>query len=229
MGARSAVYFAPPPGSALEAFGCGWLGRALDGTPLAQPTVPGIEPARLVEITRSPRHYGFHGTLKAPFALVDGRAQDALDEAVEAFARQCSPFEIALKVGSLSGFIALVPAGPSAALQELAADCVEAFEAFRAPPDDAEIARRRASGLTPRQDRHLLRYGYPYVLDDFRFHMTLTERLQPPERDKVLAILAERAAPLCAEPLTIDAIAIFEQPSRKAAFTLRRRFRFARA
>jgi putative phosphonate metabolism protein len=224
---RSAVYVAPAPGSALEAFGCGWLGRALDGSPLTQPAVPGIDPARLLEITSSPRHYGFHGTLKAPFALAAGKSADALGEAVEAFARGREAFEITLEVGSLGGFIAFVPAASSASLDALAADCVEAFDGFRAPLDEAEIARRRASGLSPRQDRHLLRYGYPYVLDDFRFHMTLTERLQPPERDGVLALLAARAAPICAKPLTIDAIAIFEQPSREAPFTLRRRFPFA--
>jgi putative phosphonate metabolism protein len=226
MEGRSAIYFAPAQGSVLEAFGCGWLGRALDGTPLAQPAVPGIDPARLWEITRSPRHYGFHGTLKAPFALAEATSPDALDEAVEAFARNQAPFEITLKVGSLGGFIAFVPAAPSVALDALAADCVEAFDSFRAPLDEVDIARRRASCLTPRQDRHLLRYGYPYVLGDFRFHMTLTERLRAPERDDVLAILAARAAPICAEPLTIDAIAIFEQPSREVPLTLRRRFPF---
>lgn len=226
MGARSAVHFAPAPGSALEAFGCGWLGRALDGSPLAQPLVPGIDPARLSEITSSPRHYGFHGTLKAPFALTAGSSAEALGEAVEAFARAREPFEITLQVGSLGGFVAFVPATSSSALDALAADCVEAFDGFRAPLDEAEIARRRASGLSPRQDRHLLRYGYPYVLDDFRFHMTLTERLRAPEHNRVLAILAERAAPVCAEPLRIDAISIFRQPSREVPFVQHRRFAF---
>jgi putative phosphonate metabolism protein len=228
MSVRSAIYFAPAPGSALEAFGCGWLGSALDGTPLAQPAIQGIDPARLVEITRSPRHYGFHGTLKAPFAPADGTGPEALEEAVDGFARSRAPFDVALKVDSLDGFIALVPAAAAPALDALAADCVEAFDGFRAPLDEAEIARRRASGLSPRQDRHLLRYGYPYVLDDFRFHLTLTERLSPPERDRVLAILAERAAPICTTPLRVDAIAIFEQPSRKAPFRLRQRFAFGR-
>jgi putative phosphonate metabolism protein len=226
MGARSAIYFAPASGSALEAFGCGWLGRALDGAPLAQPAVFGLDRARLWEITGSPRYYGFHGTLKAPFALADGRSAESLDEAIDGFVRRRAPFDVRLKIGSLDGFIAFVPAAASPALDALAADCVQAFVGFRVLPDDAEIARRRAAGLTPRQDRYLLRYGYPYVLDDFRFHMTLTERLQPPERDEVLAILAERAAPICAKPLRIDAIATFEQPSRDAPFILRRRFPF---
>ena len=226
MGARSAIYFAPAPGSALEAFGCGWLGRTLDGAPLAQLPVAGIDQARLWEITRSPRHYGFHGTLKAPFALAEGRSAHELDDAVGRFARHRAPFEITLRIGSLDGFIALVPAAASAALDELAADCVEAFDGFRRPLDEAEIARRRSVGLTPRQERFLLRYGYPYVLEDFRFHMTLTERLYAPEQDHVLAILTERAAAICSRPLEIDAIATFEQPSRDAPITLRRRFPF---
>jgi hypothetical protein len=80
-GARFAVYFAPAPGSDLETFGCGWLGRGLRGEDLPQPLVTGVAPARLAEITRSPRHYGFHGTLKAPFALADGTAPGILDAA----------------------------------------------------------------------------------------------------------------------------------------------------
>jgi putative phosphonate metabolism protein len=229
MVGRSAIYYAPAPGSALEAFGCSWLGQALDGTPLAQPAVPGIEPARLAEITRSPRHYGFHGTLKAPFSLADGGSSESLDGAVAAFARGRTPFEITLQAGSLGGFIAFVPTAPSTALNALAADCVETFDGFRAPLGDAEIAYRRASGLTPCQDAYLLRYGYPYVLDEFRFHMTLTERLQAPERDRVLRVLAERATLVCASPLTIDAISVFAQSARDAPFTQRRRFPFGRA
>jgi putative phosphonate metabolism protein len=228
MSWRSAIYLAPEPDSALEAFGCGWLGRALDGAPLAQSVVSGMEPARLFEITRSPRHYGFHGTLKAPFVLASGRSAAALDQAAESFARHRRPFEVRLQLGSLGGFIALLPAAPSPALDALAAECVEAFDPFRGPIAEAEIARRRASGLTPRQDSYLLRYGYPYVLDNFRFHMTLTERLSAPEHDRVLAILRERAAPICAKPLRVDAIAVFEQPSAEAPFTLRRRFAFGR-
>jgi 2'-5' RNA ligase len=204
------------------------VGRALDGAALAQPDIPGIDPARLFAITRSPRHYGFHGTLKAPFALAAGMSPAALDEAADAFARGRAPFEVRLEVGSLDGFIALVPAASAPALDALAADCVEAFDRFRAPLAEAELARRRAAGLTPRQDRNLRRYGYPYVLDDFRFHMTLTERLQAPEHDRVLALLAERAAPICAGQLSIAALALFEQPSRDAPFVLRRRFAFGR-
>lgn len=227
-GPRCAIYFAPPPGSDLETFGCTWLGRRLDGQSVAQPRLDGVAPTRLEEVTRSPRHYGFHGTLKAPFALAEGTSPEDLDAAAEAFARHRAPLEVVLRPSSLGGFLALVPAERSAALDRLATDCVTAFEAHRGPLEDEEIARRRAAGLTPRQDAYLMRYGYPYVLDDFRFHMTLTERLQPPEHDELLAILAERAAPVCAAPVVVGAISIYEQPDRSVPFVLRRRYPFGR-
>lgn len=226
---RSAIYFAPPAGSALETFGCGWLGRTLDGKQLAPPTVAGIAADRLVDITRSPRHYGFHGTLKAPFSLTEEASSEDLGRAVARFARERTPFEISIRVDSLGGFLAFVPAAPASELNDLAARCVETFEPFRAPLDEAELARRRAANLSERQDRYLQRYGYPYVMDEFRFHMTLTERLQPPERDRVLSLLTEQAAAICAEPLVIGEIAVFDQPNRESPFVLRQRYPFGRS
>ena len=50
---------------------------------------------------------------------------------------------------------------------------------FARPPGAAELERRRKAGLSAAQEKMLLRWGYPYVLDEFRFHLTLTGRLQP--------------------------------------------------
>jgi hypothetical protein len=69
-------------------------------------------------------------------------------------------------VGSISGFIAVIPAEPPAELIRLAADCVSAFDSFRAPLTEADRARRNPSQLTPKQREHLDRWGYPYVMDD---------------------------------------------------------------
>src|SRR3546814_3179533 len=77
-------------------------------------------------------------------------------------------FRSPLRLVILDGFLALVPSGPSDALEALAAGCVQRFERFRAPPSALELARRRSNGLTPRQERNLKDWGYPYVLEDFR-------------------------------------------------------------
>lgn len=228
MSARYAIYLAPPAGSPLEEFARNWLGRDhITGQTLQQPVVDGIDAARLRAITASPRLYGFHATMKAPFRLAGGRNIDDLHHAAKAFAKARRSFSVQLTPRSLKGFLALVPASPSCALDRLAADCVREFEPFRAQLSEGDIQRRRRSPLTPRQDAQMLQWGYPYVFDDFSFHMTLTERLAEPERDSVLAVLQREMAPLLDEPFSVREIAIYAQAERRLPFTLDARFPFA--
>lgn len=222
---RYAVYFAPPPACPLGRFAAEWLGRdPFTDTVLPRGSWPGLDPARHEAITASPRRYGFHATLKAPFAPAEGVTRGDLHGAVEALAARHAPFELPLRLGVLSGFLALVPARPSAALAALAAACVRELDPLRAPLGESELARRRRSPLTPAEDAHLLRWGYPYVLDRFRFHMTLTERLQEPELGQVRALLEERLVPLCEAPLRFDALTVFEEPGPGAPFAVTGRY-----
>jgi hypothetical protein len=114
-------------------------------------------------------------------------------------------------VDSISGFIAVVPRERSDELERFAADCVTAFDAFRAPLTAEERARRNPQRLTARQCAYLDRWGYPYVMDEFRFHMTLTGRLDAARRETVLAMLRDRFAIIALERLVIDRIAVFCQ------------------
>lgn len=229
MSRRFAVYYAPPPGSALEAFGRSWIGRDhVTGDAVEPPPVAGLSAARQREIAAFPRAYGFHATLKAPFELRERRQRALLVEAVAAFAAERQPFAAPpLEIHGLSGFIAFKLGAPSVEMDRLAADCVTAFEPFRAPLRTADIERRRAGGLTERQDRYMLAFGYPYVFEEFRFHMTLTGRLQDPERSAVLQALRALAAPLEGRPLPVDAICLYEQAGRDEPFVLTGRFPFS--
>jgi putative phosphonate metabolism protein len=227
MTRRYAIYFAPPPGSALAELGAEMLGRdAETGGARPQPRLDGIDPDRLRAITEDARHYGFHATLKAPFPLADGISGAALHDAAASFAADGAPaIGPALALASIGGFLALVPSAVAPAVHALADACVEAFDRFRAPLSAAELERRRRSPLTPAQDRHLERWGYPYVFEEFRFHMTLTARLNDgAEHERVRAVLAERTAPVCRDPLVIDAIAVFEQADRQAPFRITGRY-----
>jgi len=86
------------------------------------------------------------------------------------------------------------------------------FDGFRAPADAAEIAKRRAAGLTDRQDAYLLRWGYPYVLEDFRPHFTLTGRIKDAaEREALFGYLDGQLAPFLAEPLPLAELCLFGQ------------------
>jgi len=231
MPERLAIYFAPRRGSALARFGDSWLGRGVEaGAAMDQPKLASIAPTRLATLTEAPRHYGFHGTLKPPFVLAAGSDMAQLQSAAAAFAAERAGFVLPrLKLEAIGKFLALTPAEPVAELAALAADCVHAFDAFRAPPEPAELAKRLSAGLTPRQAELLARWGYPYVLDEFRFHLTLTGSIDDAaERDAVRAEIAALVAPLCTEPVPVDAICLFHQPDREAPFRLIARHGFGR-
>ncbi|MFC3228599.1 DUF1045 domain-containing protein [Marinibaculum pumilum] len=223
---RYAIYYAPPAQHPLHALGSAWLGRdALTGAAAAQPATR-LPPEELAAVTRSPRRYGFHATLAPPLQLARGRDIAGLEAAVAALAARTDPFSLPLELGSIQGFLALRPAARLPEVDALAAACVEVAEDFRAPPGEAELARRRAAGLTPRQEALLQRWGYPYVMDEFRFHMTLSERLEEPRRSRVLAALQAHFAGALDRPVSLDALTIFAEPAPGGPFHHHRRFPF---
>lgn len=225
--ARYGIYFAPHEDSALWRTACAWLGRdpAADVS-VDRPLVAWAEDEDARAATESPRHYGFHATLKAPFALAAGSKEETLTAELDAFATRCKPFALPLTVGVLDGFLALRPAEPSYPLQALADACVETFDPFRAPASADELARRRKNGLTPQQHEMLERWGYPYVFETYRFHMTLTGRLDEPRHAVFREGLADLFATALADPVMVDSICLFAQPSRRHPFRLIRRHTF---
>lgn len=224
---RYAIYFLPASDTALWRFGSSVVGYdACTGQDVAPPNHPYLTTTDRSSWTREPARYGFHATLKAPFVLAAGKDEPALLAAADAFAREYCAFDLAeLAVRAIGSFIALVPTEPSAAVQRLAGDCTRAFDAFRAPLSEADRRRRLESPLTERQIENLDRWGYPYVLDDFRFHMTLTGPLDAPARDRLLPALSDLYATIAA-PVTIDAITVCRQETRESRFVALQRFPF---
>ncbi|MFO1132229.1 MAG: DUF1045 domain-containing protein [Hyphomicrobiales bacterium] len=220
---RHAIYFAPPPGTIFHDLGSRWIGRdAFTGEACEQPDLAGIG-----VVTGDPRRYGFHATLKPPFALRETVNAEALLRAVAALAAGQQGFAVALKVAVLDQFLALVPREPSEALERLAERTVRELDGFRQPPSEDELARRRTSDLTPSQERHLAEWGYPYVFGDFRFHMTLTERLPPAYIERFKAAAEAHFAPVLAAPLAIDGLTHFTEAARGAPFIATRQFPFS--
>ncbi len=219
---RYAIYYVPTPDSGLNRFGAHLLGYdAFSGEDLPFPS--GILQAApdWGDLTNDPRKYGFHATLKAPMSLADGKTEVELLAACAAFAATSRTIPLIRPVvGSIEGFIAVVPAVPPLGLIQLAADCVSAFDSFRAPLSEADRIRRNPSQLTAAQREHLDRWGYPYVMDDFRFHMTLTGRLDALRREPLLKMLADRFGALQLTALPIDRIAIFRQDNAPSRFRI---------
>ena len=202
---RYAVYYTPPPG-ALADFGAGWLGW----DPVRGMRVPRTVPLDgAEEITATPRRYGFHATLKPPFRLAAGHARPELEAALAALAAKTPVVRGArLRMERLGPFLALVPASDHAPFSRLGDAMVRDLDGFRLPPSEAELKRRRAAGLTPAQDAHLLRWGYPYVFEEFRFHMTLSGKLDPATADRVEAALAPVLADAVPDPFEITEVTL---------------------
>lgn len=228
---RFAVYLIPRLDGALWRFGC----RALGYDSASGGDVPFHDHPfycdnpidKVMAWTQDPRRYGFHATLKPPFALKQGATIDELERAAAAFASSRARFVVErLQVKAIGGFLALVPATASAELHELAGDCVRQFEPYRAPLSPADHARRLARPLSDNQIAHLEQWGYPFVFDEFRFHMTLTGRLNEDIKAEAVTALTHLYEPIDG-PFPVDAICICEQPDRDARFRIRRRFDFA--
>ncbi len=211
---RYAVYFGPRPGEPLHEFGKSWFGTDPEtGLPVTAFPLPGFSTERHADLIAAPRHYALHGTLKPPFRLADGTDYPMLKQAVAALAAGLQPVDIGrLELIELGGFLALCPAAPVPTLPDLAAACVTELDAFRAAQTKDELTKRRANGLTPRQEENLRCWGYPYVLEDFRFHITLTGRLGDAERDAVKAALQPRLAPVLAEPILLRDLCLYGEP-----------------
>ena len=228
MTARYAIYFAPPADSPLARFGAAWLGRdAETGARLARPAVEGFSDERLERITATPRGYGFHATLAPPMRLAEGCTRGMLDAALASFAASREPFQSPpLRLAALDDFLALVLADESEPMQALEDGIIRTFHRFRAQPAPAEYIRRQTGSHTPRQEELLRQWGYPYVLDEFRFHMTLTCELDQDERRALQQTLEALTAPLCTRPLVVDGIAQFEREAKGVPFKLTRRYPF---
>ncbi|MEW2912913.1 DUF1045 domain-containing protein [Leisingera sp. JC11] len=204
---RYAIYYAPPADAEWSRFAASWLGWDLEtGTMVPHPNVAELD---IGAITDVPRKYGLHATMKPPMRLAERQTQAALEAACKAFASSQKPVSLdGLHLARLGRFLALCPTGEHSALNALAAACVTELDSFRAPAPAAELDRRRATGLTPEQEENLSRWGYPYVLDQFRFHITLTGRLPKPELPAVVEALNKHLIPLLPAPLEIRDLAL---------------------
>lgn len=227
---RYAIYFTPGQNAPLTRMAASWLGRdPFTGTQPPAPAVTQLTPSEIAYHTASARRYGFHATLKAPFQLAEGQTEADLDEAVATFAAGADPILLSrLTPARLDGFLALVPGGPAPDLDRLAGEIVTVFDRFRAPLSDAEVRRRNPDALSPDEFRNLVRWGYPYVFESFRFHMTLTGRVADADLARVRAAIDELFAPVLERPATVDGLALFVEPEPGAPFLVKSWYRLGR-
>ena len=231
---RHAVYYAPAEHSALAQRGAQWLGRcAQSRRAMQQPQFPAIAPENLRAWTAAATRYGWHATMKAPFTLKPHVEMDAIPEALRSLAQRKSVFTLPpLKLHLKGDYLALVPEASCNALQEFAFDCVRALHPLAKPLSDEQLAQRRRTPLTPSQDAMLVQWGYPFVGDEFQWHMTLTGSLKGLNESQ-LQNLREAAlewfAPVLNRAVALDAIAWFVEPNAGGDLYEAQRFSLAPA
>ena len=179
---RVAIYFLPKKNSSLENFGKNLLGRD-------------INKKRKISLTRrqkyfinrgftyfdelkdyceQPAKYGFHATLKAPFRLKRNVKTKNFYDVISHIAAQHSRFKIkGLKIVYSKKFTFITSRKPNKLLINLENDLVKHLDTFRAELNKTEIKKRIPDSLTFKQNKYLKEWGYPFVFDQFKFHMTL--------------------------------------------------------
>lgn len=220
---RYALYYAPRKICPWHTFGATWLGRcAFDDKEVDQVRIDGVETLLLRTLTEAPRRYGFHATLKAPFRLAQDTSLADLIDALDRFCATQAVIELAQpKVVRMGQFAALAWPDQRDQITSVANECVVRFDVFRASLVASEIEQRRTAGLSSRGEELLMRWGYPHVLDQFRFHMSLTGPLGSVPAMAVRRIheAAEQGVSnLAGTPFMFDAISIFEEPIPNAPF-----------
>ncbi len=229
---RYALYFAPRPESLWWRAGCQWLGRdPVGGMDCAQPTVPDMLHLLLAKLTSDARRYGFHATIKAPFRLQSGFTEAHLLAMTQAFCTLQRPIAVgSLEVKMLGTSLALRSSAAAEDIDTLVMRCVSYFDLLRAAPKEDEQKKYRDKGLNDRQEQLLQRWGYPYVEEEFRFHLTLTDSLVDTPNDIVNAMQTAAqthfAKALASEPLCIDALTIFREDEPGSPFVAWQRIPF---
>jgi hypothetical protein len=216
---RYGIYYVPARGAPLAEFGSAILGYELEGgTERERLNVPGLAAGELARLTRRARRYGFHATLKAPFALVPDRSRADVLKLAADIADRCHAVAISgLQVAMLGDFVALTLQRACPELNALAAAFVEGLDPLRAV-QARDAVKWSAAKLSNRQSELLDAWGYPYVFDQYRFHMTLTDPIPAQVAGAIGDALRRAATGVVGKPLSIDAVMVVEETAPTAPF-----------
>ena len=221
VSARYAIYFVPEPKTALALLGSGLLGRDSEtGKSFPQAHLADFSQQRLHALTADARRYGLHATLKAPFFLKQGKTEYDLLLSTTRFVRGRQVISIPrLALTRIGSFFALVPTEESPeeleavkCINALAADSVAFFDPLRVAPSEQELVHREPQKLTERQRALLAEWGYPYVFDEYRFHITLTDKLRDSvESSRMEECLRAYFASACNAEMVVSSICVCKQ------------------
>ena len=226
---RYAIYYSPEAQTPLWSLGTGWIGRDALADRLVEPRhAVAVTELERQALTATPAHYGLHATMKAPFQLRNGYGYEDLRQHMLEFCGRRRAFSLPrLVLKNMDDFVALVAQSPSESLNRLAQDCVEEFDEFRQAMTPYELSLRTSKPMTRQQYEYLHKWGYPYVMETYRFHITLSNRTFRDQCDRVMAGLGPALEQVNARGVEFDGLCLFYQEGRDRPFVFLERFPFA--
>lgn len=213
---RVAIYYSPGSCSPLLQVAEQWFEMKTTGT---------MSESETADMLKDPKRYGFHATIKPPFKLKDQYSIGDVEQQMQRFCQHTSSFITPhMEVAKIGRFFCIKPVEESWEINSLASSVVQRFDNFREPAREKDLERRRLTGLNFRQDELLIEWGYPYVLSEFIFHMTLTGKITDERQNKSLREeLKKRFSQALSEPLNIDSLSMYTQEG-SADFIEHKRF-----
>ncbi len=217
---RYGICFTPAASDPLSHVAANWLGRNVFSGEMVEPTaIRGLSIHEIAFHTALPRRYGFQGVLKAPFRLAADVTEAQLLRDLMRFCGTLTPFHIhQLEVARLGAFYSLVPSRPCEHVHYLSSAVVQEFDRFRAPLSEAEIERTDPGGLSAAQFANLYRWGSPFVMDEFRFHMPLTGPVSHCDMPRVEQALRNVFEPVLADPVKVANVALMVEEGNGGPF-----------
>ncbi|MCY4302093.1 MAG: DUF1045 domain-containing protein [Aestuariivita sp.] len=221
---RYAVFFVPETTDRWANFCTSWLGwDSVTGNSVSHPEISMVG-CTISALTDVPRRYGLHATLKPPFRLAPEKSERTLEQAIAELTGTLAPICLdSLEITRLNRMLMLTAVGFPSTINHLSARLVMELDCHRAALTDLEFSRHKPDVLTPAQTRNLNEWGYPYVLDEYRFHITLTSKLPRDELSHTELILAKELKPKLPRPIHINNISLMREDDN-GYFHLLKRF-----
>ncbi len=221
---RYAIYYAPIENPELDLFGKCWLGwdpyKGEETTKSDLSKLPSFK--KFSGLVLTPKQYGFHGTIKAPFRLKNKYTYSDLENKVREISKQIQSFHLdKLVIKKLGNFIALTPS-KNLKVNDVSNKFVEGLDFLRDDLSEDEIKKRHPHKLSFNQKKMLFKWGYPYVFNEFKFHLTLTGKLRIEEIDNVYKYLQTILKSVNLRKIHFKSICIFGQKTDEKFYFIKK-------
>ena len=145
-----------------------------------------------------------------------------MEKKVYEIAKELQRFDVGkLNLKKIGNFIALVPE-KNDKIKYLSNKLVTGLDFLRDELLEEEILKRNPQTLTLNQKKMLTNWGYPYVLDEFNFNLTLTDKIDNKKIDNILKSIKRNLRYIDFEKVNFNNICIFGEKKDEKFYFIKR-------